>query len=76
MPERKPGKVCYPGADAAKAKCVRSLTSRIAIPAGTFLTEELLFLKRPGTGIPRYNRARIIGNDGNRACSGKSNHQG
>jgi len=45
----------------ARAKLARSLTSRVAIPAGTPITEEMITLKSPGTGLPWHTRWRVLG---------------
>jgi sialic acid synthase SpsE len=50
-----------PVAREAKSKLERSLTSRGAILAGTILTEEMLVLKSPGTGLMWRDRNRILG---------------
>lgn len=43
----------------------RSIVSKVAIPAGTTITEEMLTYKRPGTGIwPKYNKL-VIGKKAN-----------
>ena len=44
-----------------QAKLCRSLVSRVAIPAGTRLEEEMLCLKSPGTGLKWRERGRLIG---------------
>ena len=50
-----------PIVDAARKKLARSLTSRVAISAGTVLTEEMLVLKSPGTGLLWRDRDQIVG---------------
>ncbi len=50
-----------PVVDEARKKLGRSLTSRVAIPAGTTLTEDMLILKSPGTHLPWRDRDRIVG---------------
>lgn len=50
-----------PAVEGAKAKLSRSLTSRIPIPQGVVVTEDMLVLKSPGTGLPWRQRDRIIG---------------
>lgn len=50
---------------AAKEKLTRSLTSGCDIPEGTILTEDMLVLKSPGTGLSWRERMRIVGK---RAC--------
>lgn len=50
-----------PVAQAAKDKLSRSLTSGRAIPSGTVLTEDMLVLKSPGTGLLWRERGRIVG---------------
>jgi len=54
-------KVYDPIVDAARKKLARSLTTRVAIPAGTALTEEMLILKSPGTGLLWRDRGQIVG---------------
>jgi sialic acid synthase SpsE/spore coat polysaccharide biosynthesis protein SpsF (cytidylyltransferase family) len=54
-------KAFVPAAEAAKRKLSRSLTSRVTVPRGTELTEEMLILKSPGTGLPWRERVRIVG---------------
>ena len=44
-----------------KARIGRSLVSKSAIPAGTVLTEDMLILKSPGTGLSWNNRDKIVG---------------
>ena len=44
-----------------KAKLSRSLVSACDIPQGTVLTEVMLCLKSPGTGLPWRDRTRILG---------------
>ena len=50
-----------PVVDAARKKLSRSLTSSVAIPAGATLTEDMLILKSPGTGILWRDRGKIVG---------------
>jgi sialic acid synthase SpsE/spore coat polysaccharide biosynthesis protein SpsF (cytidylyltransferase family) len=50
-----------PVVEQAKAKLSRSLTSSCEIAAGTVLSEEMLTLKSPGTGLLWRERGRIIG---------------
>ncbi len=45
----------------AKAKLCRSLVSEVEIPRGTVVTEEMLCLKSPGTGLKWSERGRIVG---------------
>ncbi len=45
----------------AKAKLCRSLVAKVAIPQGTAVTEEMLCLKSPGTGLRWNQRERIVG---------------
>ena len=45
----------------ARDKLARSLTSKLNIPAGTVLTEDMLVLKSPGTGLLWRDRAKIVG---------------
>jgi sialic acid synthase len=56
------GKKQYmPAVDSTRQKLARSLTSRVAVPAGTLLTEEMLVLKCPGTGLSWRDREQILG---------------
>ena len=50
-----------PVAEKAKAKLARSLTSRVAIPQGTVLTEDMLVLKSPGSGLLWRDRSTVVG---------------
>lgn len=50
-----------PVAQLAKNKLARSLVSKHEIPAGTVLTEEMLVMKSPGTGLAWKNRDQILG---------------
>jgi sialic acid synthase SpsE len=45
----------------AKSKLGRSLVSKGPISAGATLTEEMICLKSPGTGLPWRDRGRILG---------------
>lgn len=54
-------KVVNPVTKAAKEKLARSITSRCAIPAGTVITEEMLCLKSPGTGLKWKQKNQLIG---------------
>ncbi len=45
----------------ARAKLCRSLVSKVPIPAGTVLTEEMLCLKSPGGGLLWRQRDEILG---------------
>lgn len=47
--------------DQAKAKLRRSLVTRVPIEAGTVLTEDMLCLKSPGTGLKWKERGAIVG---------------
>ena len=53
----------------AKDKLARSLTSKSNIPAGTILTEDMLVLKSPGTGLLWRDRARIVGKNAARSIA-------
>ena len=48
-------------AQSAKDKLARSLVSKSVIPAGTVLTEEMLVMKSPGTGLAWNDRDQIVG---------------
>jgi sialic acid synthase len=50
-----------PATKAAKEKLARSLTSSVFIPAGTTITESMLCLKSPGTGLKWKQRSLIVG---------------
>lgn len=50
-----------PATKAAKEKLARSLTSKVKIAKGTILTEEMLTLKSPGTGLKWRERAQVVG---------------
>ena len=50
-----------PVAQSAKNKLARSLVSKSLIPAGTVLTEDMLVMKSPGTGLAWTNRDKIVG---------------
>jgi len=50
-----------PVAQSAKNKLARSLVSKSLIPAGTVLTEDMLVMKSPGTGLAWTNRDQIVG---------------
>ena len=44
-----------------KTKLCRSVVSRSAIPVGTVLTEQMLCLKSPGTGLKWRERETLLG---------------
>jgi sialic acid synthase SpsE/spore coat polysaccharide biosynthesis protein SpsF (cytidylyltransferase family) len=50
-----------PVVQAAKDKLARSLVSRTEIPSGSVLTEDMLILKSPGTGLSWNQRDQIVG---------------
>ena len=50
-----------PATQAAKEKLARSVTSKIDIPEGTILTEDMLCLKSPGTGLKWKERKLLLG---------------
>lgn len=54
-------KLVNPATKAAKEKLARSLTTKIFIKKGTILTEDMLILKSPGTGLKWVQRNLIIG---------------
>lgn len=54
-------KVVNPATKAAKEKLARSLTSKVAIKKGEELTEDMLCLKSPGTGIKWVDKNLIVG---------------
>lgn len=49
------------GVESAVKKLRRSLVSKTAIPEGTVLTEEMLTMKSPGTGLKWRERIQIVG---------------
>jgi len=59
-------KIVNPATKASKEKLARSITSRITISKGTVLTEEMLTLKSPGTGLKWVEKDLIIGKSANR----------
>jgi len=59
-------KIVNPATKASKEKLARSITSKIAIPKGTVVTEEMLTLKSPGTGLKWVEKDLIIGKSANR----------
>ncbi len=54
-------KAVDPATAAAKAKLARSLTSKVDIAPGTVLTEDMLTLKSPGTGLKWKEKDKILG---------------
>jgi sialic acid synthase len=54
-------KLVNPATKAAKEKLARSLTSRVFIAKGTVITEDLLTLKSPGTGLKWVQRYLLLG---------------
>lgn len=46
---------------AIRAWAFRSIVSTVDIPAGTTITQDMIWSKRPGTGIPSYKMPEIIG---------------
>jgi sialic acid synthase SpsE/spore coat polysaccharide biosynthesis protein SpsF (cytidylyltransferase family) len=59
-------KVVNPATKAAKDKLARSITSKINISKGTIITEEMLCLKSPGTGMIWKQKDLIIGKMANK----------
>lgn len=56
------GKIDQPeGVRKAEEKLRRSLTSKVAIPKGATLTEDMLILKSPGTGLKWRERGQLLG---------------
>lgn len=47
--------------EAIRAWAFRSIVSTVDIPSGTVITEDMIWSKRPGTGIPSYKMQEIIG---------------
>jgi sialic acid synthase SpsE len=54
-------KVPAPSEAATAAVARKSLVAARAIPAGTTFTEDLIAIKRPGTGLPPTMRALLVG---------------
>ncbi|MEO8567743.1 MAG: N-acetylneuraminate synthase family protein [Ginsengibacter sp.] len=54
-------KIVIPSTKAAKEKLARSITSKQFIPSNTILSEEMLCLKSPGTGLKWKQRNELIG---------------
>jgi sialic acid synthase SpsE/spore coat polysaccharide biosynthesis protein SpsF (cytidylyltransferase family) len=54
-------KVVLPATSTARAKLARSVTSKVKIGAGATLTEEMLTLKSPGTGLKWSDRHLLLG---------------
>ena len=54
-----------PVAQKAKEKLARSLVSKTEIPVGTVLTEDMLVMKSPGTGLAWNQRDQITGRKAN-----------
>jgi len=54
-------KIIQPSEVPVKKSARRSLVARIDIEAGTVLTEAMLAVKRPGTGIPPEQMDRVVG---------------
>ncbi len=54
-------KVVNPATIPARKKLARSITSKVMIPKGTTIAEEMLTLKSPGTGLKWIERNLIIG---------------
>jgi len=50
-----------PATEKSREKLERSITSAINIPAGTVLTEEMITLKSPGTGLKWVEKDKLIG---------------
>lgn len=50
-----------PATKAAKEKLARSVTSKMPIAKGTVLTEDMLTLKSPGTGLKWNQRHLLLG---------------
>ena len=54
-------KMVNPATQLAKEKLARSLTSKCDINKGEILTEEMLCLKSPGTGIKWVDKSILLG---------------
>jgi sialic acid synthase SpsE len=50
-----------PGVQEAVKKLRRSLVTKVEIPQGTILTEDMLTMKSPGTGLKWRDRNQIVG---------------
>jgi sialic acid synthase SpsE len=61
-----------PAAAPARAKLGRSLAARGDVAPGTVLTEDMLCLRSPGTGIPWRDHASVIGRVARVAISANS----
>lgn len=59
-------KIVNPATGAAKKKLARSITSKINIPKGAIITEEMLTLKSPGDGLKWIEKDLILGKTANR----------
>jgi sialic acid synthase SpsE len=50
-----------PAHDPVRATFEKSVVTRVAIPEGATITEEMLTTKRPGTGIPAKSLSDLVG---------------
>ena len=50
-----------PGVEQVRSRLGRSLVSRVPVPKGTTMVEEMLVLKSPGTGLAWRDRHRVLG---------------
>jgi sialic acid synthase SpsE len=56
-----PAKPLGVGVEPVRQRLGRSLVSRVSVPHGTTLVEEMLVLKSPGTGLGWRDRHRLLG---------------
>jgi sialic acid synthase SpsE len=56
-----PGKVVVPAEAESRVHARMSVVAAVDIPAGTTLTEAMLAVKRPGTGIPPKELRNLVG---------------
>jgi sialic acid synthase SpsE len=55
-----------PGVDKVRMRLGRSLVSRVSVPRGATLVEEMLVLKSPGNGLAWRDRHRVLGRQARR----------
>ncbi len=54
-------KAVDPATRPAKEKLARGITSKVPIPKGSILSEEMRCLKSPGTGLKWVEKKKILG---------------
>lgn len=59
----------WPGEEPVKAMARESVVSLAAIPAGTRISADMVWVKRPGTGIPAKDLSRVVGRRTRRAIA-------